>query len=90
MQVFLSCLFGSEPHIIALAVGERFLSCLFGSERMTSEPEASNFLSCLFGSERGHAIQIVHRAFLSCLFGGEHHAQVGDGVLDLSELPIRQ
>ena len=53
IDLFLSCLFGSE-HLLAQSLPSiGFLSCLFGSEPTALEMLlAAEFLSCLFGSER--------------------------------------
>ena len=53
LDIFLSCLFGSEHPLRACSGGFAFLSCLFGSERFERVMGGrDHFLSCLFGSEQ--------------------------------------
>ena len=64
ISAFLSCLFGSEPHLLYHLKRCYFLSCLFGSEhRHVEAAKALGFLSCLFGSELAHELAVGRRVF---------------------------
>ena len=77
LRFFLSCLYGSQPPMVAFMLLLAFLSCLYGSQRdhfHLARPE--NFLSCLYGSQLLSRSSRLFQAFLSCLYGSQLQEKV--------------
>ena len=76
-QLFLSCLYGSQPITKSGSHRALFLSCLYGSQHSPSGIfQQSIFLSCLYGSQHSGNSTWAASSFLSCLYGSQLQEKV--------------